>query len=206
MREQLDLMEEKLESFSKNEKIALAVFIPLITFTLFYFLYIPDALDQQANNEQALIKLDHDLHKYSQKLVLHKIQAMQQKLLHVKSSITDNEQKLTYLKTQLTKSNFLFLSQKDFTYFLNDLLTKSVKNNFLIDGINISKDDSDFIGKLKYKKTVTVSGSAEFLNTLKFIRAIEENSMLMQIKNLNMETNGSTPYITYDIKFYGIKR
>ena len=205
MREKLDLLEEKLESFSKNKKIALVVFIPLITFGLFYFFYISDSFEKRSSNETALMKLEHKLHKYSKKVVLRKIQKMKQQLLHAKSSIVENREKLIYLEAELRKNNFLFLSQKDFTHFLNDMLSKSVKNNFLIDNINISKDNGNFIGKLKYKKTVKVKGSGEFLNTLKFIREIEENSMLMQIQNLNIETNGSTPYVTYDIKFYGIK-
>ena len=206
MRDKLDLVEEKLDSFSKIEKIALSVFFPLMIFTLFYFLYISNVFDQRENNENTLTKLDYDLHKHSKKLVLHEIEAMKQKLLHVKSAIVKRKQKLTYFETELVKSNFLFLSQKHFTQFLNDLLSKSVENNFLIDTINIKKDNSDFIGRLKYKKVVSVQGSGEFLDTLKFIREVEENSMLMEIKNLNIETNGTTPHVTYEIKFYGVKQ
>ena len=206
MRMKLDLLEDKLESFSKNEKIALSLFIPLMVFTLLYFFYITDALNQQSNNESALTKIDHDLHKYSQKLIVHKIQTVKQEILHVKSTLVEDKQKLTYLETELAKNNFLFLSQKDFTLFLNDLLSKSVKNNFLIDNINISQENSDFIGKLKYRKTVSIQGSGEFLDTIKFIRGVEENTMLMGIKNLNIETNGSTPHVSYEIKFYGVKR
>lgn len=206
MREKLDLLEEKLESLAKNEKIALAVFIPLAILTLLYFFYISDALDTQVSNENRLKKTDQELHKYSQKLIVHKIQAKKQQILRVKSSIVEDNQKLTYLETELMKNNFLFLSQKDFTYFLNNLLSKSVKNNFLIDDINISKDSGDFIGKLKYEKVVSVQGSGEFLDTIQFIREVEENKMLMEIKNLNIETNGSTPYVSYEIKFYGVKR
>ena len=206
MREKLDLLEDKLESLAKNEKIALAVFIPLALFALLYFFYIADAIDQQSSNENRLRKTDHDLHKYSEKVVAHKIQAMKKQLLQAKSALVENKQKLTYLETELTKNNFLFLSQKDFTSFLSNLLSKSVKNNFLIDDINISKDDSDFIGKLKYKKVVNVKGSGEFLDTIKFIREVEESTMLMEIKNLNIETSGSTPQVSYEIKFYGVKR
>ncbi len=206
MRDKLDLVEEKLDSFSKTEKIALSIFTPLLVFTLFYFLYITNAFDQQESNERTLTKLDRNLHNHSKKLVIHKIQAMKQQLLYAKSAIVESKQKLTYLETELIKNNFSFLSQKDFTHFLNDLLTKSVKNNFLIENINIEKKNSDFIGRLKYKKMISVQGSGEFLNTLKFIREVEENSMLMEIKNLNIETNGSTPSVTYEIKFYGVKR
>ena len=206
MREKLDLLEEKLESLAKNEKIALAVFIPLAILTLLYFFYISDALDTQVSNKNRLTKTDQELHKYSQKLIVHKIQAKKQQILRIKSNIVEDNQKLTYLETELMKNNFLFLSQKDFTYFLNNLLSKSVKNNFLIDDINISKDSGDFIGKLKYEKVVSVQGSGEFLDTIQFIREVEENKMLMEIKNLNIETNGSTPYVSYEIKFYGVKR
>lgn len=206
MREKLDLLEEKLESLAKNEKIALAVFIPLAILTLLYFFYISDALDTQVSNKNRLTKTDQELHKYSQKLIVHKIQAKKQQILRIKSNIVEDNQKLTYLETELMKNNFLFLSQKDFTYFLNNLLSKSVKNNFLIDDINISKDSGDFIGKLKYEKVVSVQGSGEFLDTIRFIREVEENKMLMEIKNLNIETNGSTPYVSYEIKFYGVKR
>ncbi len=206
MRDKLDLVEEKLDSFSKTEKIALSVFIPLLVFTLFYFLYITNAFDQRESNERTLTKLNHNLGNHSKKFVVHKIQVVKQQLLYVKSAIVESKQKLRYLEASLIKSNFSFLSQKDFTYFLNDLLTKSVENNFLIDTINMEKDNRAFVGRLKYKKTVIVQGSGEFLNTLKFIREVEKNSMLMEIKNLNIETNGTTPHVTYEIKFYGVKQ
>jgi Tfp pilus assembly protein PilO len=206
VREKIDLLEEKIQSLDKKKKIALALFLPFAIIGLFYFLYIPDAIDERQNNSVKLEKIQHDLAKHSVKRIGKKIQLLKHRILHVKSKIAQDEQKLKYLDAQLSKYNFLFISQKDFNTFLNDLLKKSVKNNFLLTDVVISKTDTKYIGKLKYKKLIQVHGSGEFLNTLKFIRGVEENEMLMQIENLNIETNGTTPFTTYDINFYGIKR
>ncbi|ADN08500.1 hypothetical protein [Sulfurimonas autotrophica] len=206
MREKIDLFEEKFQSLNKNEKTALLIFIPFAVIILFYFLYISNAIDEKKSNDMKLTKINHDLNKYSVKKILNKIQSSKQEILQVKSKIAEDEQKLKYLDSALSKSHFLFLSQKDFNIFLNNLLAKSVKNNILLDDVNISKKDDDFIGKLKYKKNVKVTGHGEFLNVLSFIRKVEENSMLMQIKNLSIETDGTVPYVSYDINFYGIKK
>ena len=206
MREQIDQLEEQTQALEKKGKIILALFIPLAVIGLFYYLYLIDAMDEHQNNIVKLKKLKNNSRKYSVKRIKIKIKKQKQKNLHINSNITENEQKVIYFDTQLRNKNFLFISPKDFNIFLNDLLYKSVKNNFLLTDVNISKKDSSYIGKLKYKKIIHISGSGEFLNTLRFIRGIEENHMLMQIVKLNIETNGMTPFTTFDINFYGIKR
>jgi len=206
MRDKIDLLEDKIQALDKRGKIALLILIPCAIILLFYFLYIPDAIDKHQSNTVQITKLNHDLNKYSEKTFLHKIKLSKQKILNIKSKISADEQKLNYVDSQLSKNNFLFLSQKDFTLFLNNLLAKSVKNNFLLKNINISAKNIKYVGKLKYKKLIQISGSGEFLDTLKFIRETEENNMLLQIKDLNIETNGTTPYATYNIDFYGIKK
>lgn len=206
MRDKIDLLEDKIQTLDKKEKIALSILIPSTIMLLFYFLYVPDAINKHQSNINQITKLNHDLSKHSEKTLLHKIELSKQKILNIKSEISVNQQKLNYLDSQLSKNNFLFLSQKDFTLFLNNLLAKSLKNNFLLKDVSISAKNIKYIGKLKYKKLIQINGSGEFLNTLRFIREIEENNMLLQIKDLNIETNGTTPQVTYNINFYGIKK
>jgi len=206
MREQLDIFEDKIQELGKKEQILIAIALPIITLLLFYYLYITDAIERQQNNKIQIAKITHKLKKHSQKILLHKIEVSKKRNLTLKSQIATDTQKLNYLDVKLSEKNFLFLSQQDFTHFLNDLLEKSLKNNFLVSNIAISEQNKKYIEKIKYKKSVQITGSGEFLNTLKFIRAFEESNMLFQIKNLTIETNGTMPYTTCDINFYGIEK
>jgi len=206
VRDKIDLLEDKIQTVDKKVKIALFISMPLAIILLFYFLYVPNAIDKHQSNITLIMKLNHDLNKHSEKILLHKIVLIKQKILNCKSKISTDEQKLNYLDAKLSKSSFLFLSQKDFTLFLNNLLAKSVKNNFLLEDVKIGTKNIKYIGKLQYRKLIQISGTGEFLDTLKFIREVEENNMLLQIKKLNIETDGTTPHVTYDIDFYGIKK
>jgi len=206
MRDQIDLLEDKIQALGKKEQILLAVALPLITILLFYYFYVADAIDKRQNNENHIIKIEKKLKEHSEKILFRKIKLAKQKNLTIKSQIATDLQKLNYLNTKLSRNNFLFLTQKDFTHFLNNLLEKSVKNSFLLNDIKISKQNKKYIEKIKYKKLVQISGSGEFLHTLKFIREVENSNMLFQITNLIIETNGTTPHTTYDINFYGIQQ
>jgi len=206
MREKIDLLEDKVQAFSSKEKILLGVSIPIAIGLLFYFFYVTDAMEKQQKNSIKIAKIEHALTKHAKETLIRKIKISKKKILTLKSQIVTDSQKLHYLDAKLTHYKFLFLTQKNFTLFLNNLLEKSLKNNFLIQDLNISQENKKYIEKIKYKKLVNVNGSGEFLNTLKFIREVEENNILLEIKNLTIETNGTTPHITYTINFYGIEK
>jgi len=206
MREKIDLLEDKLQSLGTKEKLLIAALIPFTILLLFYFFYITDAIEKHQNNAIEIAKLNHNLQKHAKETLERKIKLSKKKILTLKSQIATNTQNLQYLNTKLAQKNFLFLSQKNFTHFLNNLLEKSVKNNFLIQDLKISEQNKNYIEKIKYKRLVTISGSSEFLHTLKFLRAIEETNMLLEIKDVNIETNGTVPHITYNINFYGIEK
>jgi len=206
VRDKIDLLEDKLEALGKKEKIVLFIAILFGVVLLFYYFYVADATDKYQNNIRQITKLDRDIKKYSKKTVLHKILAMKRKILDTKSKISNDEQKLNYLNTKILQNNFLLLSKKDFTLFLNNLLKKSIKNDVLLQDVSIDKKDTKYIGKLKCKKIVQVDGYGNFLNTIKFIREIEEVKMMLQVKNLNIETNGTIPHTTFNILFYGIEK
>ncbi|SFV68926.1 hypothetical protein MNB_SM-6-1076 [hydrothermal vent metagenome] len=206
MREKIDLLEDKLQSLGIKEKLLIAALIPFTVLLLFYFFYITDAIEKHQNNAIEIAKLNHNLKKHAKETLERKIKLSKKKIVTLKSQIATDAQNLRYLNTKLAQKNFLFLSQKNFTHFLNNLLEKSVKNNFLIQDLKISEQNKNYIEKIKYKRLVTISGSSEFLHTLKFLRAIEETNMLLEIKDLNIETNGTVPYITYNINFYGIEK
>ena len=206
MREQIDLLEDKIQELGKKEQILIAITIPIVTLLLFYYFYISDALENQQKNDIQIEKITHKLKKHSQKILLRKIEVSKKEMLTLKSQIATDTQKLNYLNAKLSEKDFLFLSQKNFTHFLNNLLEKSLKNNFLVNNITISEENKKYIEKINYKKLVQITGSGEFLNTLRFIRAVEDSTMLFQIKNLIIETNGTMPHTAFDINFYGVEK
>jgi len=206
VREKLDLAEAKLESYDKKEKVVLFVAIVFGMLGLFYYFYVADAIKRYQDNTNQISKLERDMRKYSQKVFLYKVLSEKRKVLKAKEKIFAGKQELNDLNTKILKTNLLFLSKKDFTLFLNNLLKKSVDNNFLINDVSIDNNDTKYIGMLKCKKIVQVSGNGSFANTIKLIREIEETKMMLQIKNLNIESKDASTHVKFDINFYGIEK
>ena len=72
-----------------------------------------------------------------------------------------------------------------------------------LDKIVIMDTDIPFLGKIKQQKELVIEGESNFLPLVRFIRSIEDHTMLLQIANLYVETNGSVPIFTFDVKLYG---
>ncbi|WP_187647364.1 hypothetical protein [Nitrosophilus labii] len=199
-------LEEKIKEQEPRKRVfILLIILFLVLFTIYFFLIEP-IIEEINQKQETLAALEQKISKNSPK-------KMQSKIFLKKKEIFKNENlkeelnlKLLLLKSRFDKIRFLFVNDKDFNRFLNSLLKESVNKNILIKDIKILDKEEPFIGKLYVKKAISVEGKGRFLNIISFVRGLESNKMLMSIKELIIETEGSLPKFSFNIDFYGVRK
>jgi hypothetical protein len=205
MRELLDSLEEQLQPLDKNKKILLGVGVVVVIFTAFYFLYISGAVSDIDKKKVEIAQLDKKIEKKSPRHYFKKIETMKKRNLEKKTDLKKEQQNLFLLQNELERKKVLFVNKKGFNKFLEIVLKSSLKHSFNISDLTIENfEHKPYIGKLAIKKEVVLKGNAYFLNSLAFIRDLEDNAILLSIKNFNIEINGTVPSNNITIEFYGV--
>ncbi len=206
MIELIDSLEEKIkEQEPKKRVFMLLLTLFLVMFTIYFFLIEP-IIEEINQKQKTLTTLEQKISKNSPKKIQSKIFLKKKEILKNEDIKEELKLKLLLLSSKLDKLRFLFANDKDFNIFLNDLLKESVNKNILIKEIKILDKEEPFIGKLYIKKSISVEGEGRFLNIISFVRRLESNKMLMSIKELIIETEGSLPNFSFSIDFYGVKK
>jgi HPt (histidine-containing phosphotransfer) domain-containing protein len=204
MREQIEEIEEQLLDLDTNKLWALFILTPLFIFGAFYYFLLDDKLVELEDKRGEIASLDKAIVKSSPRIYFKKIKQMSKKIRQTKTDIDLQKSKEFALEGRLKKLRFLFSDEKDFNIFLESLLKKSVADNFTIHSLSINDEDKTYVGMLHVKKSVILQGEGNFINTLLFVRNVENNKMLISIKKLNLETNGTLPQTNLLIEFYGV--
>lgn len=205
MRELLDNLENHLQNLEQKIKILILVSIPVAFGGIFYLFYFVDAYENIQQQNSTITKLKRDIVKNSPKRALQKVLIQKRKLLASKSELNKSNLHLLALASEVEKNRFLLTSSKDFNKFLENLLEESIANRISIDTLEITDQDKEFIGKLQTIKAIDITGNGNFLNVLRFLRKIEKNKILMMANEINIETNGTIPFVRLHIDFYGVK-
>jgi len=206
MREKLDEFEEHFESLEKKQYIALYV-VTLILFgiTWFYF-YFDDTQTDIELTEQKIAQYKHKIQKIDFKSINQKILAKKSDIVKEKTNISQLKSEIYKMDQKLHDLRFLSVTQKGVTTFVDRMLESSLKKNILIENIEIKDFNATYIGILKGQREMDVLAQGEFLDIVHFLRSLEESVMLMGLSSVVIETNGTTPVVHTNIKFYGIQR
>ena len=205
MREHLETLEEQLLDLETPKKLALFIVTPLILTGLFFYFFIDNQLSQIEEKKHKIITLEQKIHKDGPKMYMKRIAKIKQNIKQNKTVIDSEKGKKFALARKLKNIRFLFSNERDFNIFLETLLKKSVIYNFTITTLAIANENKKYIGMLDIKKSIHLKGRGDFINTLSFIRGVEDNKMLISVKRFNIETNGSLPQTDLFIEFYGVK-
>jgi len=206
MREYLEIVEDRLVDLDTIQKRLLFIITPFFVTGAFFYFFIDSQLSTLEEKKQKIVTLDKQIQKDSPRMYSSKIVAIRKHIKQNKTLIDDEKMKELALERKLSAMRFLFSDEKDFNIFLETLLAKSLYYDFTIATLSIENKEQNYIGMLDIKKNIHLKGQGDFINTLSFIRAIEDNKMLISIKNFSVETNGSLPQTDVVIEFYGVKQ
>ncbi|WP_457748860.1 hypothetical protein [Sulfurimonas sp.] len=198
---------EEIENLNSRTKTGIYIAIPIILFSIFYFLFFSSALEEFDANQKKLYSLQKELNKPTLRLVSAKIVRLKKELVKNKTQIDKDREQLNFFQKELDSKSFLFISKKSISLFLNKLLDNSLKKDVLIQTITLHNENKPYMGNLKLKKVIDVNASGRFLNELSFLRSIEKSTMLLKIENLHIVLEKTNmPTFSFEVKFYGVQR
>jgi len=206
MREILEQLEEQLLALEKKQRLMLYVMLPFVILGFVYYFFIFPSQEQIESYEGELVSLDRKIRKNAPRTFFAKIKKVKQNIIKNRTDIENYKQQLIAVGTKLDSMNFLFADQKGFNLFIQKMLYSSLKHHFLIETVLIDQKKNPLIGVIEKQKRVTVTGYGEFLDTIRFVRDLEKEPILISIKNFNIETNGTVPSVTFAIDFFGVRR
>jgi len=201
--EWIDQYEEKLKELPKTQKLLLFVLVAGIILGGGYYLFIEEKIARLQTLQAKLSRLDKTIHKNSPRYLEAKILRLKKEMTALRTLLDKQRAKKTELLAQLEKKKALLLNALNFSKLLEDILHTSYLYGVTLDKIVIMDTDIPFLGKIKQQKELVIEGESNFLPLVRFIRSIEDHTMLLQIANLYVETNGSVPIFTFDVKLYG---
>ncbi len=198
---------EEIENLDSRTKTGIYIAIPLVLFTLFYFLFLSSTLDEFDTNRKKTDALQKELNKPTLRLVSAKIVRLKKEIVKNKTAIEQDREQLHFFQHKLDSKSFLFISKKSISLFLDKLLDNSLNKGVLIQAITLHNENKPYIGNLKLKKVIDVNASGRFLNELSFLRSVEKSTMLIKVENLHIflqETD--KPLFSFEVKFYGVEK
>ena len=206
MREKLDELEEIFESLETKQYIALYVGIFAFLGVAWFYFYFDDAQTNLALKEQKIAQYKTKIQKINFRSINKKILDKKSNILKEKSHIAQLKSKIYHMDQKLRAERFLSVTQKGVATFVDRMLESSLKQNLLIQNIEIKDYNATYIGILKGQREMSVVAQGDFLNIVHFLRSLEESVMLMGLSSVVIETNGTVPVVETNIKFYGIQK
>jgi hypothetical protein len=206
MREKLDELEEIFESLETKQYIALYVGIFAFLGVAWFYFYFDDAQTNLALKEQKIAQYKTKIQKINFRSINKKILDKKSNILKEKSHIAQLKSKIYHMDQKLRAERFLSVTQKGVATFVDRMLESSLKQNLLIQNIEIKDYNATYIGILKGQREMSVVAQGDFLNIVHFLRSLEESVMLMGLSSVVIETNGTVPVVETNIRFYGIQK
>ncbi len=202
-REWIDLYEEKLKELSKAQKLMLLLLIIAMIGGSGYYFFIQEKIAHLHTLQARLSKLDKTIHKNSPRYLEAKIARLKKEIANIRTILDRQQAKKMELLAKLEKKKAMLLNAFNFSKLLEDILRTSYLYGVVLDKVVILDKNTPFLGKIEQQKEVTIQGQSDFLPLVRFLRSIEDHPMLLQIANLHVETNGSTPTFAFDMRLYG---
>ena len=206
MREKLDELEETLESLDKKQYVAIYIAIFCFLGASWFYFYFDDVQTDLQLQSQKIVQYKKKIKKINFKEINKKILAKKSAIMKEKSHIAQLKSQIYHMDQKLRAERFLSVTQKGIATFVDRMLQSSLKQNILIESIEINDYNETYIGILKGQGAMDVIAQGDFLNIVRFLRSLEESVMLMGLSSVVVETNGTKPVLHTNIKFYGIQK
>jgi hypothetical protein len=192
----------------KSEKDKMMLFV-LIFATLFAFSYLFFWESSEAgfkkSHEKALA-MESSLNNDKQYLTANPPEKITQ--IEMETQKIDQNRELyigynTYIKNQLEQISSLYYDEAVWGSYLNSVSKYARDNNIKLAKFGNNLADSN--GSFGHVLDITISSEAPFKNTLKFINALEQSQLVVDLHNMNMNADNKLKS-DLDISVWGIIR
>lgn len=204
LEEQLDLLDEQLETYSPFQRWAIYVGSAAGILLMGWMFYLSDTLDNlnalQTQNEELVRQLgENSPESYRAKI--------EQKTLAIRREEAKNGELLMQkeaLLAEMSAQSGLIFDNRRYAQLLQNLLAHSVRLGLKIELMESEESDKTFFGKIREFKKMSVTGTGNFPAIAAFLSHIEGQNTLVQIESLKVYTDGEKPRFEAVILFMGV--
>lgn len=204
LEEQLTNLDEQLQAYEPKIRWALYITTALGILAMGWMLYLSDALDElntlQEQNTQLLAQLEENSPEtYRTKItkVASAIHAQEQRNIAL-----ENEKQM--LLSQMAATQGLIFDNRQYAKMLDLLLEHSLKLGLKIELMESEDTDELYFGKIKQFKKLTITGVGRFPAIAEFLSFAESQNTLVQIENVQIQTDEAKPRFVAVIHYMGV--
>lgn len=208
-------MFNKIDEYFKDKKpseVALIgfMFIALIGFLIFTYLFAPSE-KYLKTNQNNLNSITNKLNQENQYLASMKVgndqqfyvKKLEKEIAQQKQQLTNAKKLNNYVDNKLKELSYLLFNDKNWANFLDRISALAQKYNLEI--IEISNEfNKPNIQKIEQVLNIHVKTNGNYHSTMKFINAIEESQLIVDIHKINIQSD-KTIETNMDIAVWGMK-
>lgn len=207
LEQQLQDIDYQLEAMPKQSRLMLMVSAVFgIVFGLYYFFGADLAEEALAKTEKAA-QLQSKLDNNAIAAYEAKIEKEQKRILLLAEAYQEGEFKVTALRTQLERMDYLSTDAKGIADTLERILKESVTLGVAIDKLTMDNTIIPYETQIDKRGSILIEGEADFRSVLKLLRFIESQEALLAVEHVKftLEQKRSLPAFVITITGYGIK-
>lgn len=206
MNEQLQQLEEQLESIPKNKLYFIYISIIALLVYLGWNLFGESMYMEMEAKEESIVSLEQKLQRNSVKALESAINRTKKENLTIKEELGELEFKDRYILNKLNSVDFVFFNQMGIAHILDDILKESVKNSIDIKLVNYNSVNKLYKSRVFEKESIDINGSSRFKDMMSLIQYIDSLNALLKINLIDvyMDENQTTNF-NLNISHYGVE-
>jgi len=208
MNEQLQLLEEQLESLELSKRIGLylVVFIAIVYSSWNFF--GEDLSNEIVTKEDAIASLEQKLQKNNIKSLERVLKKTKTSILTLQDDIVALRFKEQFIINKLESLDFVYFNDMGIAEILDGILKNSLKYHVDINLIEYEAKDVSYVPHIKEREYVVISGDAPFKSIVQLINYIDSINALLQIRDISVnisEDDNITTNFKLKISHYGVE-
>jgi len=201
---QLSNLDEQLLAYEPSQRWMIYIGSALGILVMGWMLYFSDALDELNTLEDQNSALIQQISENSPEVYRAKIAKTAAMILVEKQRNIALENEKEALVFQMSASQGLIFDNRHYAKMLDLLLERSVKSGLKIELLESEDTDKPFFGKIKQFKKLSITGVGNFPAIADFLTFIESQNTLVQIENIQINTDEAKPRFKAVILYMGV--
>jgi hypothetical protein len=186
MNEQLQLLEEQLESLELSKRIGLylVVFIAIVYSSWNFF--GEDLSNEIATKEDAIASLEQKLQKNNIKSLERVLKKTKTSILTLQDDIVALRFKEQFIINKLESLDFVYFNDMGIAEILDGILKKSLKYHIDINLIEYEAKDVSYVPHIKEREDIVILANASFKSIMQLVNYIDSINALLQIREISV--------------------
>ena len=202
---------DKLDEFFNSKKpseasMFMGVIAVGIAYVVYQFVYLQTEQNLE-NTKGQIVSVKQKINTEQNYLNAHSVASLNQQkqaLKNKKIAFDDTIYKMSYVDNTLTELSYLLFDDDSWAQFVDDISALAKKYHVDIKEIG-NKFYTPTFQKITHVVEVEVKSSAKLKNMVKFLNAIEESQLVVDINDIKLEQPGANVEGSFKIAVWGMK-